>query len=681
MKVTYNWLKEFVEIKISPASLAEKLTMAGLEVKSIEEKDGDFIFEIEITSNRPDWLSVLGVAREVAAVTGRKLKNQKSHKALKPAIKNPQQFSIVIEDKKDCFVYTTKIIRDVKVGQSPNWLKKRLELVGLRSVNNVVDITNYVLFELGEPLHAFDMDRLIPHSIIVRRAKNNESLVSIDGEVRRLSSDILVIADKEKPVAVAGVMGGKDTEVTQNTKNVLLEAAIFDPVVVRRGRQRLGMSSEASYRFERGIDPLIVEIASLRTVALIKESAGGELVSAETSPVPKRAQTRINFKESSIKRHLGIQVPQSEVKRILTSLGFEVKSKTKDSGLVGAPSWRQDVKAEIDLLEEIARIYGYDKIPTTLPSVFLRSQKEQEKDYFAIIRETLLGLGLTEAITYSLIDRKELEGFWDNRGGLVEIANPLSREQESLRPTLMPGLCRAVAYNLRQQQPYVHIFEIAKTYSKSENKIQEKYSIGIALCGTKTRWFGPEAGHVQDEAGFLHLKGMSDVLFQLLGIDNRRYCFAGADEVQVYASGQKVGLFKRLSRGVLDRLDIKRKEVFAAEIYLEDKLLPLAHMKKRFNPLLVPRYPGIARDLTLQLRQEVSLEDILTAAAALNEGLLTAVDFKDDYRRDKVPAGFKRITIACQYCSPERTLTEEEVAPVHERIVKILLERFQAEIC
>jgi phenylalanyl-tRNA synthetase beta chain len=680
MKVTYNWLKEFVEIKIPPAGLAEKLTMAGLEVKSIEGKDGDFIFEIEITSNRPDWLSVLGVAREVAAVTGRKLKNTKSHKAVKAAIKNPQRFSIVIEDRKDCPVYTAKIIRNVKVGPSPDWLKKRLELVGCRSVNNVVDITNYVLFELGEPLHAFDMDRLSPGSIIVRRANNNETLLSIDGEKRKLSSDILVIADIEKPVAVAGVMGGKDTEVTESTKNVLLEAAIFDPAVVRRGRQRLGMTSEASYRFERGIDPLIVEISSLRTVELIRELAGGDFVSAETSPVSKRAQARISFNQNSIKRHLGIELAQSKVKLILTSLGFEVKSKTKDSILVNVPSWRQDVKAEIDLMEEIARIHGYDKIPTTLPSVFLHGQKEEKKDSMVVIRETLLGLGLTEAVTHSLIDRKELQGFWDNYGALVEISNPLSQEQELLRPTLMPSLCRAVAYNLRQQQPYVNIFEIARTYAKSENKLQEKYKIGIALCGTKTRWFGTEAGHVQDKAGFLHLKGIADALFLRLGINKTGYGFVSAYEVGIFVAGQKAGVFKRLSSDILGRLDIKHKEVFVAEINLEETLLPLIQMDKKFDPFLIPKYPGISRDMTLKLAENISFEDITATIYSIKEDLLTEAEFKAYYEA-KEEAGFKRITVSCQYCSPERTLTEEEVTPVHERIVKALLEKFQAKIC
>jgi phenylalanyl-tRNA synthetase beta chain len=679
MKVTYNWLKDFADIKISAAALAEKLTMAGLEVKSVEEKAGDFVFEIEITSNRPDWLSVAGVAREAAALTGKKLKESQGtrHKS-----QRKEKFDIRIEDKKDCSIYTARVIRNVKVGPSPKWLKDRLELIGLRSVNNVVDITNYVLFELGEPLHAFDLDKLSGKEIIVRRAKNNEALETIDGQTRKLGADILVIADEQKAVAVAGVMGGKDAEVVESTKNILLEAAIFNPVIVRRSRQKLGMNSDASYRFERGIDPQAVEAASLRASELIAECCGGEEVCAESSGILSGKIPELDFSLESIKKYLGIDIPAARVKDILISLGFKIKAKTKAVLAVSVPSWRLDVKAEIDLVEELARIYGFENIPSTLASVVLNNQKEKSQDHLSLIKDILVGLGLNEVITHSLIERKSLDGFWNRNDALIEVANPLSLEQELMRPMLIPSLAGRVAYNLRQQNPHINIFEIAKTYKLDSGKIQEKYALALALCGTNSQWFGPKIGHVQDEPGFLHLKGIIETLLSRLGLETKKsqLCFIDNEQVEVLYDKERVGILRKLPGKILEALDIKHKELFVAELDLEEKILPKVNLEKKFRLALVPRYPGITRDITLPIKSEIPLEDVTGAIYGLKESLLAEAGFKDSYEGGNVPVGFKRITISCKYCSDSRTLTEDEVAPAHERIVKALQEKFQTKI-
>jgi phenylalanyl-tRNA synthetase beta chain len=683
MKVTYGWLKDFVEIKMAPEQLADKLTMAGLEVTSLEKIDGDYIFEIEITSNRPDWLSVIGIAREVAAITGEKLKRLPEHQSTRAPVRNEGQYVIEIENKQDCPLYTAKIIRNVKVGPSPEWLRKRLELVGCRSVNNVVDITNYVLFELGEPLHAFDADTLAQDKIIVRRAKNQEKLLGIDAEERILSPDILIIADAEKPIAIAGVMGGKHTEVSQDSKNVLLEAAIFNPVVVRRGRQKMGLQSEASYRFERGIDGNIVETASLRTVALIRELCQGDLVAAKRVGSVSFQDRRIDLEAESVEKILGVKISLARIKKILTDLGFKVKAKRKSGFTVNIPSHRQDVKAPIDLIEEIARIFGFDNTPTTLPAVMLQVQDSDTNKPLALIKNILTGLGLNEVITYSLVDRKSLDGFGGEENNLLEISNPLSQEQEVLRSHLSPSLAKCVAYNLRQQQPYINIFEIAKTYLRSENKIQEEYVLGIALCGTKSRWFGPQQPDLQDEAGFLHLKGILASLFQRLGIDEKDMKFVFREngyEVDVLIKDTKIGLLRRLQKELLDRFDIKHKEVFAAEIALGEKLLPLIHIEKKFRPNLVGRYPGIARDVTLELERAVPFKDIKATITGLHESLLQEIGFKDYYAGQKVPAGFKRITISLRYYSAERTLTEAEINLLHDKVVAVLKEKLHAQI-
>ncbi len=682
MKVTYNWLKDFVDIKLPAQKLAEKLTMAGLEVKAIEEKAGDFVFEIEITSNRPDWLSIIGIAREVAAVTGKKLKKSPVASPQSPVRgkKKEEEFFIEIEDKKDCPLYTARIIREIKVGASPLWLKDRLELVGLRSVNNVVDITNYVLFEMGEPLHAFDLDKLTPGAIIVRRAKNNETLVSIDGETRELNPDTLVIADNLKPLAIAGVMGGKDTEVTEGTKNILLEAAVFNPVIVRRSRQKLGMASDASYRFERGIDPASVGTASLRAAQLIQKLCAGNIAAGKSSGACSRKELSINFPVGDIKRYLGVNIPVGKLKNILLGLGFALKPKNKNTFAVKVPSWRLDIKEEIDLVEEVARIYGYENIPSTLASVILKSQKGKPPDYISFIKDVLIGCGLNEVITYSLIERKSLQGFWDKKDAVIEITNPLSLEQEVMRPVLMPSLAQRIAYNLRQQSPCVKIFEIAKTFMLDAGKVKEKYSLALALCGTESRWFGPKQGHVQDSASFLHLKGVVDKLLERLGIENAKYRFVNNFEAEVLVKNEKAGILRKLPRDILDSLDIKYKEVFAAEIYLEEKIFPLVCLQRKFNATGVPRYPGITRDITLPVKSEVAFEEISAAIYELKETLLTNVGFQDCYEGEKAPQGTKRITVSLHYGSSERTLTEEEVAPAHIRLVQALEAKFQIKI-
>ena len=434
MKVTYNWLKDFVEIKISPQALADKLTMAGFEVTSLEERGGDFVFEIEITSNRPDCLSVIGVAREVAAILGNRLKvigHRSKRKSLQPTTYNLQPFSIKIEDKRDCPLYTAKIIKDVKIAASTDWLKDRLELIGKRCVNSIVDITNYILFTYGEPLHAFDLDKIITshqspvtsQGVIIRRAKKQEEIITIDGIKRILDEGVLIISSDAykqtgdrrpatgRPIAIAGIMGGKATEVTFNTKNILLEAAVFNPVLTRRARRKLGMQTDSSYRFERGVDPETAISASWQAVKLIQELTGGKIALAKASGVTKTKSRSVDLSVSSTAKLLGIEIAPAKIKKILSDLGFKPKAKSKNKFSVMVPGYRQDVALEQDLIEEVARIYGYENIPKTLPSIKPCISDERTMGLASLVKNTLVGLGLNEAITYSLIDRNLLSGF------------------------------------------------------------------------------------------------------------------------------------------------------------------------------------------------------------------------------------------------------------------------------
>jgi len=647
MRVTYQWLKEFVGITLSPQELAERLTMAGLEVVSLEKAGQDHILEIEITSNRPDWLSVAGVAREVAALTGKTL-TLPLPKGIK-ARGRSGGIRIVIENKKDCPLYTAKVIEGVKVGPSPEWMRRRLEAVGCRSINNVVDITNYVLFERGQPLHAFDADLLGTDTIVVRRAARGETIPLIDGAEKALDQEVLVIADRQRPVAIAGVMGGKATEVTEKSTRVLLEAAVFNPVLIRRGRRRLGMQTDSSYRFERGVDIESAQIASARAALLIQEIAGGRLTCIKSAgvPVPKRAS--VTLSRERLQRLLGAPIPPAAVKRILTGLGFQVRAGRPGTVRVGVPLFRQDVAGAEDLVEEVARVYGYARLPSHLPALTPKAGGPTVQDTLARMRQILTGLGLSEVITYSLIDRAMCTLVPAGECMAPEIANPLSQDQEVLRPTLIPSLLRCIGLNLNQKQGSVRIFEIAKTFSLHGALPRERLTLGVAVCGVR-EWV-TEEGRREERFEGRHIKGIVETLGARLHCPVPEYTPVG--------------------------FEIKGQQVFAAELDLE-KLLAQARRQVKVAPL--PRFPAVVRDISFVVDEALAADEILRALQAHAQGLLREARIVDFYQGRQIPAGKKNLTVSCSYRSDEHTLTEEEVLPAHEKVLRLLTERFHAAI-
>ncbi|MFA5356769.1 MAG: phenylalanine--tRNA ligase subunit beta [Candidatus Omnitrophota bacterium] len=678
MKVTYNWLREFVDIKIAPKALADKLTMAGLEVASIEQRSGDHIFEIEITSNRPDWLSIIGVAREVAAVTNKKLYAGRCQprRGKKPHQPNPQRLDVKIGNKKDSPLYTAAVISGVKAGPSPEWLKNRLELMGCRSVNNIVDITNYVLFEIGEPLHAFDLDKLEGDTIFVRRARAGEKITTIDAQERALGTDILVIADSKKPVAVAGVMGGKDTEVTEGTRNILLEAAVFDPVVVRKGRRSLGVQSESSYRFERGVNPEDVETASLRAAEMIRQLCGGVCVLRKRAGAPLRNKKQISLELSGVNNALGIDIPAARVKRILSSLGFKINARSSGRFTVVIPHHRPDIRLQADLIEEIARVYGYENIPVSLAPARPAAEGAGFKEKVAFIKDILVGLGLNEVITYSLIDKKLLRYFGiQDTLEAIEVLNPLSSEQEILRPRLMPSLALCVARNLNRAREYINIFEVSKAFFRSEGSFKEETRLAVGLCGERS--FLLESGLIKDPASPLHLKGILEVVFERMGIKEYAFCAQeGSSDISVSIRGETVGFITKAEKSALDNLDIKNKDLFALEVSLE-KMISYADPERRYKRL--PVYPGICRDISFILKKDIPAGGLLKAVEERGRPLLKEVKVSDCYQGKQIPQGFKGLTVSCFYRSDERTLTESEVSPVHSLICSLLKDEFGAQ--
>jgi len=673
MKTTYHWLKDFVEIKISPEKLADKLTMAGIEVKSIEAKSGDFVFEVEITSNRPDWLSVVGLSREISAITKSKVKTKKGKAQLKSKKSENRLFKIEIEDKKDCPLYTAKIIRGVKVGPSPDWLSRRLELIGLRSINNVVDITNYILFTYGEPLHAFDLDKLNSPEIIIRRARPGEKIMAIDGQVKQLNPEALVIADQNRPIAIAGVIGGKDTEVDNSTRNILLEAAIFDPVVIRRSRQKLGLQTDSSYRFERGVDSQTVNIASGAAADLIGEICGGELALAKSSGSRQAKDKEIILGLEKVSQLLGVKITPTQAKKILDPLGFKTTPKVKQGLKVKVPPFRQDIQQEADLSEEISRIYGYENIPLTLPAFYPQNQDLKTENFIALLKNILIGLGLNEAITYSLIDRRILDGF-SGLPGPIEIENPLSQEQEILRPSILTGLLKCVGHNLNQKQEDIRLFEAGKIYYQDQGGLKEEPALGIALCGTVTIYL-PE-GTAKVALGILHLKGTVEKILTGLGISGWEFKPDG-NQAAVYLGEKKIGELFNFSAPALERFEIKNKPVACGWISL-DALADLAVFDKKYTR--PPLYPGITRDISLLVKEQVSVADLVKAIKQTASALLAQAEVVDYYKGKQVPAGFRGLTISCLYRCAERTLTEAQVNPLQTRVCAMLTADFAAQI-
>jgi len=681
LKVSYNWLKEYINFSAKPNDLADKLTMAGLEVKGIEEKNGDFIYEVEVTSNRPDWLCLLGIAREIQALYGTKIKTVKTDIPKSAKLAKP---SITVEDKKDCLRYVGILVDGVSVETSPKDLAQKMENSGMRQVNNIVDITNFCMIESGQPLHAFDYDKLEGGRIIVRRGRKGETITTIDGIRRQLDDDILVIADAKKPIAIAGIIGGKDTEVGFSTKRVLIESACFSPVLIRRGARKLGISTEASYRFERDVDLGGCLTVARRVVSLICELAKGKDISHPVDIGAKEPkESKIALRIPRANKILGTNLASSKCASILKSLGLNVKSKSKDTLEVSIPSFRRDLKEEADLIEEIARIYGYEKIPETLSKIQLWGkgpQKSRGKIMEDIIRETLVAEGLNEVVTYSLRRKdpyvQQALGIADSQ--ILKVQNPLSSESEALRSAMICGMLDVVSYNLNRKVSDIKIFELGKSYLyKSEGVPFEKDVLVIALCGMKEKnWHRKEAIDIFD------LKGGVEALFSKLGITNYEFevkplpLFSPAASAVIKIGGKEIGVLGKAEKTILDRYDIKNN-VFVSELALE-AIYSHAKLERKFSEL--PKYPSSSRDVSLIVEDKISNKDIAVVIEETCGELAVEVSPFDLYRGEQVPKGCKSILYSVEYRAPDRTLTDEEVNSLDRKVREILVQKFNAKI-
>ncbi len=673
MRVPLSWLREFVPVESDVDKIAHTLEMAGLGVEGIEEFDGDVVFDLEITPNRGDWLSVYGVARELAAMLDLPLKPFTV--SVPETADDINQFAKVRIDAPDlCPRYSARLVLEVTVDESPDWLKQRLEACGIRPINNIVDITNYVLFELGQPLHAFDFDTLYGRQIIVRRAKEDEFIYTLDEVRRELDSSMLVIADADRPVALAGVMGGLETAITPFTKNILIESAHFTPSGIRRTARKLGMRTESSYRFERWVDPSGTVRAADRAAQLMAEIAGGKVCKGVIDVYPFRIEpSKVSVRTERVRKLLGIEISTEEVAALLKRLQFEV---TVDNDIVHCiiPTFRNDVKREADLVEEIARLYGYDRIPTTLPKgLSLRAGESERRKFENAVRQFLARMGLQEIVTLSLTNPEE-EITWGVQAGegVLHLRNPLTQDHTIVRTSLLPSVLSVVAHNFRNGIRDIWVFEIGKAYRHGEvgeMKSTEPRKLCIAITGNcyPVRWNLPsETG----QGDFFALKGIVEKLLEWLGIGNASFERGEHPTLHPYRTAfvnigaERVGVLGEVHPKWRQQNDLPQP-VFVAELDLES-LASHARFERKYQSL--PSFPSTQRDIAVVMPEEFDAGKVLVLIRRVGGELVEQVTVFDEYRSAPIPEGYRSVGFTIVLRAKDRTLSSEEVEQIVQQI-------------
>ena len=643
----------------------------------------DVVFELEVTPNRPDCLSMIGVAREIRAETGNALKlPQVDFSESETDIQ--EMTSVTIEAPDLCPRYAARVIQGVKVGASPEWLQQRLESVGVGVINNIVDITNFVLMEYGQPLHAFDYHKLAENRIVVRRATVGENITTLDEVARELTPDMLVIADAEKPVALAGIMGGYDSEITETTADVLLESAYFNPSSIRATAKALGVSTEASYRFERGADPGIVLAALDRAAQLIAELAGGAICEGIVDVYPgQQPLTRIQLRPERVNFILGTALEATEMLQILSHLGFDVKANGAEDYEVIVPTFRSDITREIDLIEEIARVHGYDNIPTTLPKGDIPvPAPNPSSEVRKRIKRFLLAAGMMEAINYSFGDPSCFDRIRftadDPRRETLKLQNPLSPEMSVLRTTLLPRLLENAQHNRNHQIDTIALFEIGSVFICNGEQKEPERVAGI-LAGQIGEGVYSDPYRAPD---FYDIKGLVEGILEVCGIVDYTLqktdtpTFHPGRNAEILLGNKQIGTFGEAHPEVLENYDLPYK-AYLFEFDME-VLVDAAIFAKRFKP--IPIYPTVERDLAIVVDKEV-LSDMPTELIYATGGeLVKSVRLFDVYEGEQVPDGKKSLAYAITYHSATETLTDKAVNTLHDKVVKHLNQKLGAEL-
>ena len=700
MKVLYSWLQDFVAVSASPEELASRLALSGTNIGGIENGPHGAVIDAEVTSNRPDCLSHYGIAREVGAIYKLPLK-QVSPKPTESAAKSAGAIKVEIRSPELCGRFTARVIRGVKIQPSPAWLKSRLEACGVASINNVVDISNYVMLELGHPLHTFDYDKIRDHSIVVRGANPRESgtpngtgekLKTLDGIERQLDPSTCVICDGDgsRVVGIGGIMGGAETEISFSTKNVLIECAWFDPIAIRRATRSLKLHTEASTRFARGADPEMAELASRRCAELILQLAGGELLAGVVDAYPgKHAPKKIQVTRAELLRVMGADVPDKEVESILGALGFAPVRVDQNRGAAGSilaawectrPSWRAEVSREIDLIEEIVRIYGLDKFPPRLPASRQGAARLPHYEAEMRLRERLIGLGYREIVTIPHVAEERDALFRPADVTPTRLANPLSEEAGVLRSTGAVTMAGALEWNLNHGQRNARLFEIGHHYRLNGSKPIETRVLTLGATGAARdkNLYEPARDY-----SFADLKGDLDNLGSLSGglrweesaIEYLNPARRGA----LFLKAEALGVAGQLSRRVAERLKF-RQDVFLAEINLGPFYCAFYGVKnsRRYHP--IPRFPTVERDFSLALSDGTHFSDVVKAILSLNIPEIVSVEAADLFRGKNIPAGKYSLLVKIALQPRSATLTDTQIGDISARIVSTLEKELGAQL-
>lgn len=717
MKVLYNWLKEFVSVAAPPEELASRLSLAGINIGAVEDSQAGPVLDADLTTNRPDCLGHYGIAREVAALYRLPLK-QIAPQWKEAAEKASDAVRVTIDSPELCGRFTARVIRGVKVQPSPTWLRERLEALGQTSINNIVDATNYVMLELGHPLHAFDYDRIAEHRIVVRRSRpsgpsratgpkstagktGGDKLKTLDGVERAVPSDVCLVCDAARPVGIGGIMGGAETEIGFATKNVLLECAWFDPISIRPAAKNLKLHTEASTRFGRGADPEMAELASRRCAELIQQLAGGEILSGVVDEYPRRpAPAKIMLTRAEILRVMGADIPDKEIEAILTALGFAPVRTDATRGQLGSlmaawectcPSWRAtDVTRTIDLIEEVARLYGLEKFTARMPSAHQAAARLPHAEAGDRLRERLIGLGYREIISITHVDPARDEIFRPEGVTPARLANPIAEDASVLRSTGIVSMATALEWNLNHGQRDARLFEFGRAYRLDGTDPVETHILTIGATGDATQKSIYEAAR---EYSFADLKGGLDTLGELAG------GFAWAPAHSNWLHPGRAGHFRinnsqdekrrelasspgiagQLGKSVCERLKI-RQNVFLAELALDDFYEHYAKTKQQRHYEPLPRYPAVERDFSLLLPEGTAFADVARVIRETGIAEIASIEAVDLFRGKNVPAGKYSLLVRVTLQSREGTFTEAQLTDFSSRIVSALEKQLGATL-
>ncbi len=668
MNVSLNWLTDYVDISMPAAQLGELLTRKGMNLESITETSTDLVLELEVTSNRPDLLGHIGVAREIAAATGAQLKLPELNRSPTTASagKIADFIAVEVADTELCPRYTARVIRGIKVGPSPSWLLERLEAVGLRSINNIVDVTNYVMYEYSQPLHSFDYDKLVDGKIIVRTAKSGEILTAIDETKCTLDESMLVIADPAKPVAIAGIMGGLETEVTGQTVNLLIEAAQFDPLIIRRASRKLGLMSDSNYRFERGVDPVAIEAASMRACELIMELAGGELADgiADVWAKPFKGP-KVTLRPARTSKVLGMEVSATRQMDILTRL--ELNPVATDGEIICTiPPHRADLRREADLIEEVARMEGYDKIPLgsqVSHSITSEGLIEQTR---RVVGKALAAAGFDEAITITFVDQADAALFGFDK--TVDVDAVSRRTNNALRPTVLPNLLRVAKTNQDLGNSDLHLFEISDVFAPAGQGGLPAEHVELGLLST---------GDLRDLLGAIEAAMAEiDPTCKIQAAPAAIAGLADGQSARLTVDGKVVGLIGQIDPKVQDHFSLEKPIAVGAMRF--DALLARAGKTRQYQPLA--KTPSVQRDLSVIVDEPVTWAELVEVIAEVDQPLRTSIEYVTTYRGKPIAPGRKSVTIALTYHRLDATLRSEEVDEQIGQLIDAFGEKLNAEL-